>query len=179
MSETPDIRKTVEENRGTLKKLQLKIPALREYRKLEDIRVADQLLRKQISDKLDDSKAKLEELRKTITAKNDFSNLTIIGNAVSKIQQVSGAIQHAQQGSAGISPNIRIDEVVLNKLYEYDFDSVNTSEQIFTTCSNAVSDYNTGRQIVDIASQITSLLDSLGMSWKKRLDSVENILVTK
>ncbi len=64
-------------------------------------------------------------------------------------------------------------------LYEYDFDSVNTSEQIFTTCSNAVSDYNTGRQIVDIASQITSLLDSLGMSWKKRLDSVENILVTK
>lgn len=179
MSETPDIRKTVEDNRGTLKKLQLKIPALREYRKLEDIRAADQLLRKQISDKLDDSKAKLEDLRKAITAKNDFSNLTIIGNAISKIQQVAGAIQHAQQGSAGISPNIRIDEGVLNKLYEYDFDSVNTSEQVFATCSNSVSDYNTGRQVVDIASQISSLLDNLGVSWKKRLDSVENILVTK
>jgi len=179
MSETPDIRKAVEDNRGTLKKLQLKIPALREYRKLEDIRAADQLLRKQISDKLDDSKAKLEDLRKAITAKNDFSNLTVIGNTISKIQQVSGAIQHAQQGSAGISPNIRIDEGVLNKLYEYDFDSVNASEQVFTTCSNSVSDYNTGRQVVDIASQISSLLDNLGTSWKKRLDSVENILVTK
>jgi len=179
MSETPDIRKAVEDNRGTLKKLQLKIPALREYRKLEDIRAADQLLRKQISDKLDDSKTKLEDLRKAITAKNDFSNLTVIGNTISKIQQVSGAIQHAQQGSAGISPNIRIDEGVLNKLYEYDFDSVNASEQVFTTCSNSVSDYNTGRQVVDIASQISSLLDNLGTSWKKRLDSVENILVTK
>ncbi|MFZ0183343.1 MAG: hypothetical protein WBV92_01980 [Nitrosotalea sp.] len=179
MSETPDIRKTVEDNRGTLKKLQLKIPALREYRKLEDIRAADQLLRKQISGKLDDSKIKLEELRKTMTAKNDFANLTIMGNTISQIQQVSGAIQHAQQGSAGISPNIRIDEGVLNKLYEYDFDSVNASEQIFTTCSNSISDYNTGRQIPDIASQILSLLDALDMSWKKRLDSVENILVTK
>jgi hypothetical protein len=179
MSETPDIRKAVEDNRGTLKKLQLKIPALREYRKLEDIRAADQLLRKQISGKLDDSKTKLEELRKTMTSKNDFANLTIIGNTISQIQQVSGVIQHAQQGSAGISPNIRIDEGVLNKLYEYDFDSVNASEQIFTTCSNSVSDYNTGRQITDIASQISSLLDNLGLSWKKRLDSVENILVTK
>jgi hypothetical protein len=179
MPETPDIRKTVEDNRGTLKKLQLKIPALQEYRKLEDIRAADQLLRKQISDKLNDSKTKLEELRKTMTAKNDFANLTIMGSTISKIQQVSGAIQHAQQGSAGISPNIRIDEGVLNKLYEYDFDSVNTSEQIFTTCSNSMSDYNSGRQIQDIASQISLLLDNLGMSWKKRLDSVENILVTK
>jgi hypothetical protein len=179
MPETPDIRKAVEDNRGTLKKLQLKIPALREYRKLEDIRAADQLLRKQISGKLDDSETKLEDLRKTMTAKNDFSSLTIIGNTISQIQQVSGVIQHAQQGSAGISPNIRIDEGVLNKLYEYDFDSVNASEQIFTTCSNSISDYNTGRQITDIASQISSLLDNLGMSWKKRLDSVENILVTK
>lgn len=179
MSETPDVRKTVEDNRGTLKKLQLKIPALREYRKLEDIRAADQLLRKQISDKLDDSKTKLEDLRKTMTAKNDFANLTIIGNVISQIQQVSGVIQHAQQGSAGISPNIRIDEGVLNKLYECDFDSVNVSEQIFTTCSNSISDYTAGKQISDIASQISSLLNNLGMSWEKRLDSVENILVTK
>lgn len=176
---TPDLRKAVEDNRGTLKKLQLKIPGLQEYRKLEDIRAADQLLRKQISGKLDDSKAKLEDLRKAATAKNDFTNLTMIGNTISQIQQVSGAIQHAQQGSAGISPNIRIDENVLNKLYEYDFNVVNASEQIFTACSSSISDYNSGKQVPEIVSQISSMLDQLGMSWKKRLDSVENILVTK
>lgn len=176
---TPDLRNTVEENRGTWKKLQLKIPGLNEYRKLEDIRAADQLLRKQISDKLNDSKAKLEELRKTVLAKNDFNNLTLVGSTISKIQQVSGVIQHAQQGSAGISPNIRIDENVLNKLYEYDFNSVNASEQIFTMCSNSISDYNSGKLIQEITSLILSLLDELDMSWEKRLDSVQNILVTK
>ena len=176
---TPDLRKTVEENRGTWKKLQLKIPGLKEYRKLEDIRVADQLLRKQISDKLNDSKAKLEELRSTMTVKNDFNNLTLVGNTISKIQQVSGAIQHAQQGSAGISPNIRIDEVVLNKLYEYDFNSVNASEQICTTCTNSISDYNSGKLTHEIIAKISSMLDELSRTWEKRLDSVQNILVTK
>jgi hypothetical protein len=179
MSEnTPDLRKTVEQNRGTWKKLQLKIPGLEEYRKLEDIRAADQLLRKQISDNLNDSKAKLEELKKTITIKNDFSNLTIIGSTISQIQQISGVIQHAQQGSAGISPAIRIDESVLNKLYEYDFNSINASEKIFTTCSNSISDYNSGILIPVISSKISSMLDELDMYWKKRLDSVQNILVT-
>lgn len=176
---TPDIRKTIEDNRGTLKKLQLKIPALKEYRQLEDIRAADQLLRKQISDKLNDSKAKLEDLRKAMTGKNDFSNLTLVGSTISQIQQISGVIQHAQQGSAGISPNIRIDEGVLNKLYEYDFNSVNTSEQVFTICSNSIFDYNSGKSSQEITSQITSMLDELDNSWKKRLDLVQNILVTK
>lgn len=175
---SPDIRKTVEENRGTLKKLQLKIPGLKEYRKLEDIRAADQLLRKQISDKLNDSKVKLEELRKVMTAKNDFNNLTLLTSTISQIQQVSGMIQHAQQGSAGISPNIRIDEGVLNKLYEYDFNSVSASEQIFTTCSNSIPDYNSGKLSQEINPKISSMLDDLRRSWEQRLDSVQNILVT-
>lgn len=176
---TPDIRKIVEDNRGMLKKLQLKIPGLNEYRTLEDIRAADQLLRKQISDKLNDSKTKLEDLRKAMVAKNDSSNLTLVGSTISQTQQISGVIQHAQQGSAGISPNIRIDEGVLNKLYEYDFNSVNTSEQIFTACSNSISDYNLGKSTQEITSKISSMLDELDNSWKKRLDSVQSILVTK
>ncbi|HZS74523.1 MAG TPA: hypothetical protein VFA69_08490 [Candidatus Nitrosotalea sp.] len=176
---SPDIRKIVEENRGTLKKLQLKIPGLKEYRKLEDIRAADQLLRKQISDRLNDSKAKIEDLRHAMTRKNDFNNLTLAGNAISKIQQISGLVKHAQQGSAGISPNIRIDENVLNKLYEYDFDSVDSSEQIFTSCSNLVSEYNSGKSPQEIVAKIVSMLDDFSQVWKRRLDSAQNTLVTK
>lgn len=175
----PDLRKTIEDNRGTWKKLQLKIPALKEYRKLEDIRAADQLLRKQISDKLNDSKAKIEDLRKVVTAKGDFTNLTLLGDTISQIQRLAGIVQHAQQGSAGISPNIRIDESILNKLYEYDFNSISTSENIFTQCSNLVSEYNSGKSLQEILANISPLLEELDKTWKQRLDSVENIIVTK
>ena len=175
----PDLRDKIVENRGTWKKLQLKIPGLREYRSLEDLRAADQLLRKQVSDKLNESKNKVEDLRKAVTAKGDFSNLTLIGSTISQIQQVSGVLQHSQQGSAGISPNIRIDEGVLNKLYEYDFNFVNTAEQVFSSCSSSTSEYNSGKSIQEITSKISSMLDDLSHSWKQRLESVENILVTK
>jgi hypothetical protein len=84
MSENrPDIRDKIVQNRGTLKKLQLMVPELKEYRVLEDIRAADQLLRKQVTDKLIDSKAKLEDLRRTMTNKGDFANLAVIGSDIS------------------------------------------------------------------------------------------------
>lgn len=175
----PDLRDKIVENRGAWKKLQLKIPGLREYRSLEDLRAADQLLRKQVSDNLNESKNKVEDLRKAVTAKGDFGNLTLIGSTISKIQQISGVLQHAQQGSAGISPNIRIDEGVLNKLYEYDFNFVNIAEQIFSSCSSSTSEYNSGKSLQEITSKISSMLDDLDHSWKQRLESVENILVTK
>src|SRR5574340_336202 len=175
----PDLIDKIVENRGTWKKLQLKIPGLREYRSLEDLRAADQLLRKQVSDNLNESKNKVEDLRKAVTAKGDFGNLTLIGSTISQIQQISGVVQHAQQGSAGISPNIRIDEGVLNKLYEYDFNFVNTAEQIFSSCSSSISEYNSCKLVLEITSKISSMLDDLNHSLKQRLESVENILVTK
>jgi hypothetical protein len=179
MADSPDLREKIVENRGTLKKLQLKIPGLKEYRKLEDIRAADQLLRKQVSDNLNESKTSLEGLRQVITAKGDYANLTQVGGAISKIQQVAGIIQHAQQGSAGISPNIRIDEGVLNKLYEYDYNFVNSADQVYQSCSNSTTDYNSGKSVQEIVSGISTMLDTLSRSWKQRLESVENILVTK
>lgn len=176
----PDLRERVIENRGFLKKLQLIVPALKEYRKLEDIRAADQLLRKQVFDRLNEAKSKLESIRKAMSDKGDFSNLTSIGSVISQIQQVAGQVVHAQQGSAGISPNIRIDENALNKLYEYDYNFVNSAEQIFSTASDSLTEYTSGTSSVQaISTKIGPMLEDFKHVWKQRLDSVENILVTK
>lgn len=176
----PDIRDKIIENRGFFKKLQLAIPGLREYRKLEDIRAADELLRKQVFDKLDGAKTKLESLRKAMADKGDFNAITSIGGTVSQIQQVSGEIFHSQQGAAGISPNIRIDENTLNKLYEYDYNFVSSAEGIFSASSNALNDYTSGTTTAQaIATKISPMIEDLKHAWKVRLESVENILVTK
>ena len=44
-----DIRNDVEDNRSILKKIQLLVPGFSGYRQKEDIRIADQLLRSQVS----------------------------------------------------------------------------------------------------------------------------------
>lgn len=180
MSGSPDLRDRVVEDRGFFKKLQIVIPGLREYRKLEDIRAADELLRKQVFDKLDGAKSKLEALRKAMSDKGDFTSLTTIGSTITQIQQISGEVFHSQQGAAGISPNIRIDESTLNKLYEYDYNFVNSAEQIFSTVTGSLSDYTSGDTTSQaIASKIGPMIDDFKQAWKQRLESVENILVTK
>ncbi len=175
----PDLRERVTSDRGILKKLQLIVPGLREYRILEDIRAADQLLRKQVFDKLIESKAKLEGLRNVIVAKGDLSNLSVVGTSISQLQQIAGEVLHSQQGSAGISPNIRIDESVLNKLYEYDYNFVNTANQLFQVTSNFISEYNSGTTIQSICEKTNSIIEEFRHAWKTRLESVEKILVTK
>lgn len=176
----PDLRDKIVESRGFLKKLQLVIPGLREYRKLEDIRAADQILRKQVFDKLDSAKTVLESIRKAMTDKGEFSTLTPIGSMISQLQQISGEVFHSQQGSAGISPNIRIDENTLNKLYEYDYNFVSSAEQIFSTVNESMNGYLSGMITSQaIAQKIGPLIEQFKHSWQQRLESVENILVTK
>ncbi len=176
----PDLREKVDESRGFLKKLQLVVPGLKEYRKLEDIRAADELLRKQVFDKLDSTKNNLETLRKAMVDKGEFTSLTSIGAIISQVQQVAGEVFNAQQGSAGISPNIRIDDGTLNKLYEYDYNFVNSAEQIFSTVTTSMGDYSSGTTTAQaVATKISPMVDEFRRAWQQRLESVENILVTK
>jgi len=51
-SDNPDIRQQVKEQSGSLKRLQTMIPGLRGYRKSEDVRISDELLRNQVADRL-------------------------------------------------------------------------------------------------------------------------------
>ncbi len=104
----PDIKKDVDKSRGLLKRIQLLVPGYSGYRRLEDLRAADELLRGQISGILQQSLISLEQERAKLVNDGNFSKLTVIGSGISKVQQFQGEILHSQQGYSGISPTIRI-----------------------------------------------------------------------
>jgi hypothetical protein len=68
----------------------------------------------------------------------------------------------------------------LNKLYEYDYNFVNTAEQIFSATNNALADYTSGATTAQaIAAKIGPMIEDFKHAWKVRLETVENISVTK
>lgn len=169
----PDIRDEVEANRGLLKKIQLIIPLFRGYRKLEDLRTADQLLRKQVSDILQQALGVLQNERTTLVNQGAFDKLTLIGSAMSKVQQFQGELLHSQQGYSGISPSIRMNDQKLNRLYEYDLKFLDVSANI-RDLSNLSA---TG----DIAGSLAKLEDAVRLAkiaWESRIQSVQDILLT-
>jgi hypothetical protein len=175
----PDIRGQVEASRGPLKKLQLLIPGLRGYRRLEDIRVSDEMLRNQVADKLDSIRKNLEALRKKMVASNDFTNLGAVGSLISKVQQLSGQVRHAEQGYSGLVAPIAITEDKLNRLYDYDYSFVSTVFQLesSTSPSNLVYDPASPNSVSASLAQIAQALSDISEKWSVRIETIEEVLV--
>jgi len=121
----PDLRERVEDDRGLLKKIQLKIPGFAGYRRREDLRSADNLLRIQLADRMKKVKDTLEKARQDFTRNYQMAQLEPLGALVFKAQELEGRVRHAEQGYSGISADIRIEERELNSLYEFDLQLLN------------------------------------------------------
>jgi len=125
-----DIRQAVDQDRGTLKKLQLLLPGYRGYRQGEDLRDADSILRRQIADKVHASLDDLNSLRQQLVLANEFTSLTTIATVLSDLQTLEGRIRHAEQGFSGISPAVRITQARQDQLYEYDYGFAQAAEAL-------------------------------------------------
>lgn len=177
----PDIRQTVEDNRGLSKRLQLLIPGLRGYRNKEDIRVSDELLRNQVADRLDRVKGNLEILRKQVAMSGDMTNLTGVGSLISQVQTLSGEVRHAAQGYAGWVAPVRIDEEKLNKLYDYDYSFVSSVFQLDDTTSPGKLSYDSTAPNAIQASlgQLSSTVADIRQKWSLRMEAIEGIALSE
>ena len=117
----PDIRKQVEADRGALKKIQLAIPGFAGYRRREDLRASDNILRIQLAKRLGEVRDGLQECRRVLVKSYDTDDLEDVGGLVNKLQALEGKVRHAEGGYTGISPALRIEDAVLERLYEYDW----------------------------------------------------------
>jgi hypothetical protein len=115
-----DIRGEVEEDRGLLKKIQLFVPGFAGYRRREDVRAADSILRLQMADALVRVREGLEECRHNMLEDYQTKNLDRVGSSINKVRTLEGKVRHAEQGYSGFSAAIRIEMAELNALYEYD-----------------------------------------------------------
>ena len=126
----PDIRTQVEADRGILKKIQMVVPGFRGYRKREDIRAADSILRLQMADGLIKVREGLEESRRAMTDDYQTKNIEMIGGVINKVRTLEGKVRHAEQGYSGFSPAVRIEEAELNRLYEYDASMIDAIQRM-------------------------------------------------
>lgn len=167
-----DIRKEIDDNRGVTKKLELLIPGLKGYRKYDDLRVADDILRHQVADKLDQAKGNLETIRKQMAMAGDVSNIVNIGSLISQLQELEGKVLYAQQGYAPLVASIRIDDKKLNELYDYDYGFVNAAFTLASLTAGITYDPNTIKSQIQA---VTSAIDDFKKKWNIRIEAIEGI----
>ncbi len=177
--DNPDIRSQVDASRGPQKDLELLIPGLRNYRKLDDLRVADAMLRNQVADKLLAAKANLEATRKAMATAGDYSNLTNVGSLISQLQQIAGEVRHAEQGYSGWVASVTIDQTRLNQLYDYDYDFVAAAFDLVTATSppNLSYDPASPASVMAPLARVGAAMTDFKQKWGVRMEAVKGILV--
>jgi uncharacterized tellurite resistance protein B-like protein len=173
----PDIRSQIGANRGIGKKIELLIPGLKTYRKLDDIRVADNILRVQVANKLDQTKSNLEDLRKRMVANNDFTNLSAISPLIFELQQLSGQVRHAEMGYSGFVAPIQMDQTKLNKLYDYDNNFVSAADDLQERTMGIRYDPTSPNSIQTALTDVSNLFTTFKQSWAVRIEAIQGVLV--
>ncbi len=155
------------------------IPGLRGYRQREDVRVADELLRNQMADRLDHARASLESLRRKVAVAGDYSSLGQVGSAISQLQALSGEVRHAQQGYSGFVAPIKIDQSKLEELYGYDYSFVSAVVNLEAAAGKLDSTYDptSSSALLGGLSELVKMISYAREKWSTRLEAVEGILI--
>ena len=177
--DNPDIRAQVDASRGPQKKIELLIPGLRNYRKLDDLRVADSMLRNQVADKLVLAKTNLENVRKQMASAGDYTNLTNVGSLIFSLQQVEGTVRHAEQGYSGWVASITIDQNRLNQLYDYDNAFVTSAFALVDATSPPALTYDATNpaSVMTQVGKVSAAVNDFKSKWNVRMEAVKGILV--
>ncbi len=170
----PDLRQRVEEDRGFLKKIQSVIPGYAGYRRREDIRAADDILRIQLMDRLGRARSEVEKCRKALVDAMLTEQLDRLGQLINRFKAVEGEVGHAEGGYTGISPQIRIEDNELDQLYEYDYNMINyllNIEQGILPLRGAVDSENAG-QIKNEIANLRTRLDDFETTFRSRIKRI-------
>ena len=170
-----DIRERIEEDRGLIKKIQTYVPGFRGYRRREDIRDADRMLRTQLAQKLSIQRRGLEECRGILAQGPVSKELEMIGGLISQFKKLEGQVAHAPVGYSGIAADIAIKEEALDRLYEYDarmldhMASIAASIESLKNSLMAADEATSFRDIMNIKARITDFEDK----FSARLRAIE------
>ena len=125
-----DLREKVKEDRGLIKNIEMVIPGFRGYRKREDLRIADRLLREELVNRLGRAASSAEEARNALVKRKALDLLDDAAALVTKMNAIVQRVRHAEQGYTGISPDYRILESELNRMYEWDLGLLSNVEDL-------------------------------------------------
>jgi hypothetical protein len=174
-----DIRQEVVNDRGLIKQLEMVIPGFRGYRKREDLRIADRLLREQMAKRLKDAGSGLEAARRAMSRRQMLESLEEIGRLIGLANSTESRIRHAEQGYTGVSPDFRIEENELNQMYEWDLSMLkwldemrNGSERLL-----AAAESSDMREMGNQLRQFDAAMKNFNQTWDKRRERIAGLEV--
>ena len=166
-----DFQGQIEEGRGKLKELLLKIPGFKGYIEMEDRRTADKMVRDAVADRYQEQLDRLTGIMSEYVDRGDIEFMDKLEGAAVKIRTFIDKIRHAVYGYSGFFDAIKVDELKLDKLYNYDQSLLDGIEGISETLSSLASAVETD-QIKPLIASLTQQAADMVTKADQRVEEI-------
>jgi hypothetical protein len=170
----PDLRERVAEDRGLLKRIQLHVPGFAGYRRREDLRQAENMLRIQMANSLKSARETTEEARELMVEENHYKELDRVGRIINRFRKLEGRVRHAEGGYTGISPAIRIEDAEINRLYEYDASLLDDASALAEESAELKGAAGEAKEVRKRTKELRSHLEAFEDTFEKRMLAVSD-----
>ena len=137
-----NLSELVSSQKSGLQKLWEKIPGIKGYEKLEDRRDTDKIVRETIADRFTEQWDRISVVEKELAKGAGILYLSDLESAAMKVRQFADRIRTAAYGYAGLTDAVKVDDVALQQIYDYDlylFDLVDSVKGAVDKLEDAVA----------------------------------------
>lgn len=124
----PDPREHTKDG-NAMESILRKIPGFKGYLEKEYRRDSDALQREWITDRLQQAKRAIDAKTRELADAAQIDALPVFDRLRGKVDKLIGRIQSASRGYSGLFDLVRIDEAVLDRVYEFDADLLEECDQ--------------------------------------------------
>jgi hypothetical protein len=127
---------------NALERLVNSIPGFKGYNEKELRRDADRVQREYLASRLDEAKKYLDQIAATASRMGALDAINDVETARKRIDKVANRIRYADRGYAGFFDAIKVDEVALDRVYQFDLALVDNVEAARTAAQAAPGSQN-------------------------------------
>ena len=110
----------IQESEKLLEKIMLVVPGFSGYKKREQRREADKIIRNFLHSKLQEARDNLQDVHAAVAKSEQSNDLERIDELLAVLDRVSERVNHASYGYSGFFDAIKIEEPELDRMIDFD-----------------------------------------------------------
>jgi len=160
------------ERRNWIETILRYVPGFRGYLEKEYRREADELQRQWLADRLERAKWSVDDLARPLADAGQIDALPQIDRLRGRLDKLLGRIRGAMQGYSGFFDLVRVDEPVLDRVYEHDVALMTKVDALATTLEKLPS---RPAQIPEAVGELLARIDDVEQAWDVREDILKGL----
>jgi DNA repair ATPase RecN len=167
-----NLKDVVGSEKSSFERFMEKIPGVSGYKDKERRRETDKIVRETLAKRYDEEWNRISEIQRVLIKKGDLSSVSDLESAAIKLRQFADRIKTASYGYAGLLDNIKVDEAVLDKLYNYDISLFDLADAIKEAVSNVEAVTESGEGLADAIQALTRAAQDSVTAFNKRSEVI-------